>query len=101
MKVSENTSVDMPLKNLISIIGAVAIGVWAYFGIIERLNTLETDNHLIKKDLCVSGGLFANVKLNQKLYDIPNLNNLFVMPNLARIGAVNNPDLVVAPINVN
>ena len=51
MKVSENTSVDMPLKNLISIIGPVAIGVWAYFGIIERLNTLETDNHLIKKDL--------------------------------------------------
>ena len=51
MKVSENTSVDMPLKNLISIIGAVAIGVWAYFGIIERLNTLETDNHLIKKAL--------------------------------------------------
>ena len=38
MKVSETTSVDMPLKNLISIIGAVAVGVWAYFGIIERLN---------------------------------------------------------------
>ena len=51
MKVSANTSVDMPLKNLISIIGAVALGVWAYFGIIERLYTLETDNHLIKKDL--------------------------------------------------
>ena len=51
MEVSANTSVDMPLKNLISIIGAVALGVWAYFGIIERLNTLETDNHLIKKDL--------------------------------------------------
>ena len=51
MKVSENTSVDMPLKNLISIIGAVAIGVWAYFGIVERINQLETDNHLIKKDL--------------------------------------------------
>ena len=51
MKVSANTSVDMTLKNLISIIGAVALGVWAYFGIIERLNTLETDNHLIKKDL--------------------------------------------------
>jgi hypothetical protein len=51
MKVSETTSVDMPLKNLISIIGAVAVGVWAYFGIIERLNKLETDNHLIKKDL--------------------------------------------------
>ena len=61
MKVSENTSVDMPLKNLISIIGAVAIGVWAYFGIIERLNTLETDNHLIKKDL--EGAVEFSIKL--------------------------------------
>ena len=51
MKVSENTSIDMPLKNLLSIVGAVAIGVWAYFGIVERINQLETDNHLIKKDL--------------------------------------------------
>ena len=51
MKVSENTSVDMPLKNLISIIGAVALGVWAYFGIIERINKLETDNTLIQKYL--------------------------------------------------
>ena len=41
----------MPIKNLISIVGAVAVGVWAYFGVIERLNTLETDNTLIKKDL--------------------------------------------------
>ena len=51
MKVSENTSIDMPLKNLLSIVGAVAIGVWAYFGIVERINQLETVNHLIKKDL--------------------------------------------------
>tara|TARA_B100000029_G_C17163072_1_gene810372 strand:- start:286 stop:681 length:396 start_codon:yes stop_codon:yes gene_type:complete len=51
MKINESTNVAMPIRNLISIIGAVAVGVWAYFGIIERLNTLETDNHLIKKDL--------------------------------------------------
>ena len=51
MKVSSETGVSMPIKNLISIVGAVAVGVWAYFGIIERINTLETDNHLIKKDL--------------------------------------------------
>tara|TARA_R110002020_G_scaffold360038_2_gene572719 strand:- start:179 stop:574 length:396 start_codon:yes stop_codon:yes gene_type:complete len=51
MKVSSNTSVDMPLKNLIGIVCSVAVGVWAYFGIIERINLLETDNHLIKKDL--------------------------------------------------
>ena len=38
MKVSENTSISMPMKNLISIIGAVAIGVWAYFGVTEKLN---------------------------------------------------------------
>ena len=51
MKLNESTNVAMPIRNLISIIAAVAVGVWAYFGIIERLNTLETDNHLIKKDL--------------------------------------------------
>ena len=51
MKINESTNVAMPIRNLISIIAAVAVGVWAYFRIIERLNTLETDNHLIKKDL--------------------------------------------------
>ena len=51
MKVSSNTSVDMPLKNLISIIGAVAVGVWAYFGIIERLNNIETNYKLMSSDL--------------------------------------------------
>ena len=51
MKVSSNTSVDMPLKNLIGIVCSVAVGVWAYFGMIERINKLETDNTLIEKDL--------------------------------------------------
>ena len=51
MKVSESTSVDMPLKNLISIIGAVAVGVWAYFGIIERLNNVETNQKLMHNDV--------------------------------------------------
>ena len=51
MKVSENTSIDMPLKNLLSIVGAVAIGVWAYFGIVERINNLETSKQLMEADL--------------------------------------------------
>ena len=51
MKVSENTSIDMPLKNLLSIIGAVAIGVWAYFGVIERLNHIETNGKLMITDV--------------------------------------------------
>ena len=51
MKVSENTSIDMPLKNLLSILGAVARGVWAYFGSIERLNHIETNYKLMSSDL--------------------------------------------------
>jgi len=51
MRVSENTSISMPMRNLLSILGAVAVGVWAYFGVIERINSIENDNVLIKKDL--------------------------------------------------
>ena len=51
MKLSDNTSVSMPMRNLLSILGAVAVGVWAYFGIIERLNNLETRSTLAEADL--------------------------------------------------
>jgi len=51
MKISDSTSISMPLKNLISIMVAVAIGVWAYFGVIERLTMLEMENALLTKDL--------------------------------------------------
>ena len=51
IRVSDQTAVSMPMKNLIAIIGAVAVGVWAYFGVIERLNKLETTTTLLEKDL--------------------------------------------------
>jgi hypothetical protein len=51
MRVSDNTAISMPMRNLLSILGAVAVGVWAYFGVIERINSIENDNVLIKKDL--------------------------------------------------
>ena len=51
MKVSENTSISMPIRNMLAIIGAVAIGAWAYFGVIERLNKLETSDTLFQADL--------------------------------------------------
>ena len=51
MRISENTSVSMPMRNLLSIVVAVAIGVWAYFGVIERLNNVETQQTLMEKDL--------------------------------------------------
>ena len=51
VKISDNTSVALPLRNLIAIIGTVALGVWAYFGVIERVNNLETKNQLFEQDL--------------------------------------------------
>ena len=50
-KISENTGVEMPIRNLLSIIVTVAVGVWAYFGIIERLNKVETELIIINTDL--------------------------------------------------
>ena len=51
LNVSSESGISMPLKNLISIVTAVAIGVWAYFGIVERINILESDSKLMHKDL--------------------------------------------------
>jgi uncharacterized protein YdcH (DUF465 family) len=39
---SDDTEIAMPLRNLLSLVAAVAIAVWAYFGIVERLNSIET-----------------------------------------------------------
>ena len=51
IRVSSESAVSMPMKNLIAIIGAVAVGVWSYFGVVERLNKLETNTTLLEKDL--------------------------------------------------
>ena len=51
MKISDNTSVSMAMRNLLSILGATALGVWAYFGVIERLNNIETQGKLMLADV--------------------------------------------------
>jgi len=51
MKISDNTSVSMPMRNLLSIVAAVAVGVWAYFGVVETLNKHSTTLELMEKDL--------------------------------------------------
>ena len=51
MNISDQTSISMPMRNLLSIVAAVAVGVWAYFGVIERLNKLETQSVLLEKDM--------------------------------------------------
>ncbi len=48
---SEKTEIGLPLKNLIGLLGAVATAVWAYFGIIERLNNIETQGKLMVADV--------------------------------------------------
>lgn len=50
-KLSENTEVALPLRNIISMIAGASLATWAYFGIVERLNTLETNITMMKSDL--------------------------------------------------
>ena len=51
LKISEEASVQMPMKTVLSLITMVAIGTWAYFGIIETQNKLSTQVELMTKDL--------------------------------------------------
>ena len=51
MKINDNTQIGLPLRNLIGLISAVVIGAWFAFGVIERLNQLETANKLFEQDL--------------------------------------------------
>ena len=51
LNISDNTNISMPVRNMLAIIGAVAMGVWAYFGVTEQLNKHSTTLELMQKDL--------------------------------------------------
>ena len=51
MKISENTSVSMPVKNMVAIVIGVAMGVFAYTEVTARLTSLETSRELFQADL--------------------------------------------------
>jgi peptidoglycan hydrolase CwlO-like protein len=51
MKINENTNIGLPLRNLLGLISVIVIGAWFAFGVIERLNQLETANKLFEQDL--------------------------------------------------
>ena len=51
LNISDQTAISMPMRNLISIVAAVAVGVWAYFGVLERITMLDTKSTLAEKDL--------------------------------------------------
>ena len=67
MKVSDNTAISMPMRNLISIVITVAIGVWGYFGIVERVTRLETSDQLMSSDLLKKAALDKNIHTQIKL----------------------------------
>ena len=50
-QINDNTRFAMPVRNLISLVVAVAFGLWAWFGVIERLNKIETQAILVQADL--------------------------------------------------
>ena len=51
LDVSDNTAISMPVRNMLAIIAAVAVGAWAYFGVLERITMLETRSTLTEKDI--------------------------------------------------
>ena len=50
-KPNENTEVALPLRNIISMVAAASLATWAYFGIIERLNQIETGITMMRSDV--------------------------------------------------
>jgi hypothetical protein len=77
VKISDETAIAMPVRNLISIIGAVAIGVWFAFGVIERLNSIETELQLIQKDLEAANEFIEGVPKGDMVS--PQIQELFML----------------------
>ena len=67
LDISDATAISMPMKNLLAIISAVAVGVWAYFGVLERITMLETKAQLSEKDLVqLNETLSADIEKNNE-----------------------------------
>ena len=65
LKLSDQTQVALPIKNIIGIVSAIIVAVWTYFGIIERLNKLETNEKLMAQDLLKKA---EQTPKNQEMY---------------------------------
>ena len=77
MKISDDTAISMPMRNLITIIGAVAVGAWFAFGVIERLNSIETELQLISKDLEAANEFIEGVPKGDMVS--PQIQELFML----------------------
>ena len=65
LKLSDQTQVSLPIKNIIGIVSAIIVAVWGYFGIIERINKLETNEKLMAQDLLKKA---EQTPKNQEMY---------------------------------
>ena len=77
MKLSEATNISMPAKNLLAILAAVAIGTMSYFGVIERLNTLETNQQLMAQDMEAANEFIDGVPKGTMVS--PQVNELYML----------------------
>ena len=77
LDLSEDSKVSLPAKNLITIIGGILIGSWFAFGVIERLNIIETELQLIEKDLQSANEFIDGVPKGDMVS--PQINELFML----------------------
>ena len=77
MKLSEATNISMPAKNLLAILAAVAVGTMSYFGVIERLNTLETNQQLMAQDMEAANEFIDGVPKGTMVS--PQVNELYML----------------------
>jgi uncharacterized protein HemX len=65
LKLSDQTQVSLPIKNMVAIVSAIVVAVWTYFGIVERLNRIETNEKLMAQDLLKKA---EQTPKNQEMY---------------------------------
>ena len=77
MKLSEATNISMPAKNLLAILAAVAIGTTSYFGVIARLNRVETSIQLMQQDMEAANSFIEGVPKGTMVS--PQVNELYML----------------------
>ena len=77
MKLSEDTPVSLPAKNLIAIVAGAVMAAWFGFGVIERLNSIETQLQLIEKDIEAANEFIAGVPEGEMVS--PQIHELYML----------------------
>ena len=86
MKINSETNLSLPIRNLVALIFVICSGLWAYFGIVERLNTLETSKQLMEADLLKKAEqtpknleMLMLIEMNSKLLEKHQIQLIFVL----------------------